>query len=521
MSKNTKADMFVDIVALHSEVTGSLNYCTVHLPNQEIIKFIVDCGLFQEEKYQSENYYFPFEPSEIDFALVTHNHIDHIGRIPKLYKDGFTGPTYASSTTAELMLYALNNTAEIFEASSTSIQSKIKRTLHDSSIPVYLTNVMSAPLFNKDDVAFAMSNVNSVDYNKRVKITPNVSVMYAANGHLLGAASILVTVSYPGQRSINLFFSGDYAKSNVFFNVKAMPKNIYTFPVTIIEESTYGATSKDSIHYVFDNNLVESMKLGHTFVIPVFALGRTQEMLLKLKRFQEFGGLDSRIPIFLDGNLAQIYTSFYTNNKKLLRPDAREFIPENLTMVRELPEREALIRRSGAKIILTTSGMGSYGPAQFYLPYYIARSDATIHFCGYTTPNTFGRVLQDTPDGEILDIKGVMVEKNARVLSTNEFSSHAKKEDLLDLIASFSNVKSVLVNHGEEQTKLSFAQDVQTAINPPKGVKVLGPDVCVRVGAFGIIKTFSVTDLEFKKNTFTTPQDKGRQKPKLYRRKIQ
>lgn len=518
MSKNTKADMFADIVALHSEVTGSLIYCSVRLPNQEKLKFLVDCGLFQEEKYQKDNYYFPFDPHEIDFVLVTHNHIDHIGRIPKLYKDGFAGPTYASSTTSELMLYALNNTAEIFELSTNSNQSKAKHVLQDSSIPAYL---MATPLFDKDDVAYAMDNVYGVEYNHRVKITPNVSVMFASNGHLLGAASILVTISYRGQRSINLFFSGDYAKSNMFFDVKAMPKNIYSVPVTIIEESTYGTTSYDSIHYVFDNNLIESMKLGHTFVAPVFALGRTQEILLKLKRLQESGGLDPRVPIYLDGNLAQSYTSFYSHHKKLLRLDAREFLPENLSMIHEFAQRESILKVRGPKIILTTSGMGSYGPAQFYLPYYIARKDATIHFCGYTTPNTFGRTLQDAPNGEILDIKGVMVEKKARVLSTNEFSGHGKKEDLLDSIRRFSDVKSVLVNHGEKQTKQSFAQDVETTINPSKGVEVLNPDVCVRVGAYGIIKTLPATDLEFISHDTTSPQEKGRKKQKTFRRKMQ
>lgn len=89
MGKNAKANMYVDIVAMHEEVTGSCNLCTVRFPNKEQVKFIVDCGLFQEEKYQKENYSFPFDPKEIEFVLVTHNHIDHIGRIPKLYRDEF------------------------------------------------------------------------------------------------------------------------------------------------------------------------------------------------------------------------------------------------------------------------------------------------------------------------------------------------------------------------------------------------------------------------------------------------
>lgn len=89
MGKNAKANMYVDIIAMHEEVTGSCNLCTIRFSNREKVKFLVDCGLFQEEKYQKENFSFPFNAKDIDFALVTHNHIDHIGRIPKLYKDGF------------------------------------------------------------------------------------------------------------------------------------------------------------------------------------------------------------------------------------------------------------------------------------------------------------------------------------------------------------------------------------------------------------------------------------------------
>ena len=243
--------------------------------------------------------------------------------------------------------------------------------------------------------------------------------------------------------------------------------------------------------------------------------------MLKIRRLQEAGKLDPTIPIFLDGNLAQSYTSYYNHHKKLLIPEARDFVPENLSMIHEFAEREALLKKGGAKVILTTSGMGSYGPAQFYLPYFITRADATIHFCGFTTPNTFGRVLQDTPQGELIDVKGVMVEKKARVLATNEFSGHGKKEDLLESIERFPNAKSVLVNHGEKATKQSFAQSVTDTIHPSKGVEVLGPDVCVRVGAYGIIKTLPVTDLEFKSFDAPEEQTKGRQKQKLFRRKMQ
>jgi len=176
MSKNNKADMYLDMIALHKEVTGSCILCKVRLPNRETLKFIVDCGLFQEEKYNFSNYSFPFEPSEIDFALVTHTHIDHIGRIPKLYKDGFKGKTYTNLLAAELMPIALNNTAEIL--SSNIQKNSKKKVIVDSSIPVFDT---SKPLFYNEDVANAMENVVGIDFNKTFRINDHVNVTFFMN----------------------------------------------------------------------------------------------------------------------------------------------------------------------------------------------------------------------------------------------------------------------------------------------------------------------------------------------------
>lgn len=494
MGKNNKANMYVDIVSLHNEVTGSCNICTVRFPDAQKVKFIVDCGLFQEEKYQKQNYYFPFNPNEISFLLVTHNHIDHIGRIPKLYKDGFKGKTYASKITSELMPLALNNTAEILSSNSQKNNNKQKKNLEDSSIPTHLAN---APLFEVDDVANAMENVIGVEYNKAVSVAPHIAVKFIQNGHLLGAASILVTITYKGQDPIYLFFSGDYANENVFFDIKAMPKMLKEVPLNVITESTYGTRSRNDIVHVFEDNILESLKNKETLIIPVFSLGRSQEMLLKLKKMQKEGKLSKSIPIYLDGKLSHSYTSFYQNHLDYLKQDedVQSFLPENLTLVTEYETRQALLPDRNSKIILTTSGMGSYGPAQFYLPYYISRPKCTIHFCGYTTPNTFGSKIKEVGDGEVFELNGIMTTKKAKVLSTNEFSGHGKQEDLLELLEGF-NLKSVLINHGEENTKVQFAKTVIDKIKP-KGVAILSNKNYIRVGAHGILKSYPVNDLNF------------------------
>ena len=497
MGKNVKANMYVDIVSLHNEVTGSCNICTVRFPNTKKVKFIVDCGLFQEEKYQKQNYYFPFEAEDINFALVTHNHIDHIGRIPKLYKEGFKGKTYASTITSQLMPYALNNTAEILSSSLQKNPNKVKKLLENSSIPTFLANTLTTPLFTVDDVSYAMENVVGVDYLKTISVDEHIAVTFIPNGHLLGASMILVAITYRKEKPIYILFTGDYAKENVFFDVKSIPEKFKDFPLNVVIESTYGTSLKKDIEYVFKENFLNAIKKGETVIVPVFSLGRSQEMLLELKKLQEENLLSTSIPIYLDGKLAHSYTDFYLSHLEYLKSDTltQNFMPHNVTRVTDYELRQALLSDRNCKIILTTSGMGSYGPAQLYLPYYISRPKCTIHFCGYTTPNTFGSRIKEIDKGEIFELNGIMTTKKANVLSTNEFSGHAKQEDLLDLLSNF-NLKSVLINHGEENTKIQFAKTVIDKINP-KGVAILSSSNYIRVGSHGIIKSYPVNDLNF------------------------
>ena len=393
------------------------------------------------------------------------------------------------------MPYALNNTAEILNSSIQKNMSRNKKIIEDSSIPVFDNNV---PLYNADDVANAMEHVLGIDYGTKLKVTENIEIQFIPNGHLLGASSILVTIRYSKEKPIHLYFTGDYSKSNMFFDVKDIPKNILNLPINIITESTYGTSSKNDIKEVFDSNIIDAVERKETIIIPVFSLGRSQEILLKLKSLQKNNLLSKDIPIYLDGKLAQSYTQFYLDNKEYLKNsnEIQNFLPDNLTMITEFEERQRLLTDRNTKIILTTSGMGSYGPAQFYLPYYISRPKCTIHFCGYTTPNTFGNKIKEINKGELLEINGVMTKKQATVLSTNEFSGHAKKEDLLALISSFTDVKSILINHGDADVKVKFAKYLMDNVKT-KSTCILSPKNCIRVGAYGLIKSFSSNDYNF------------------------
>jgi len=474
--------MFLDVVALHEEVTGSCIKCTVRYPDKSKTQFIVDCGLFQEEKYQKLNYSFPFDPKDIKYVFVTHTHIDHIGRIPKLCKDGFNGKIYASTLASQLMPIALNNTAEIL--SSNLEKNSRKKDIIESSFPIYEA---TKPLYDINDVDETMEKVVGIEYNTRVKIDEHITVILFKNAHSLGACSFLFKISYKGEEPIYAFFSGDYNVKNTFFDVKKIPENLKKLPINFITESTYGNTQKNTIHPIFDDIVLKSISNNETLIILVFAFGRMQEIKYRLKLLQDKGKLSKHIPIFSDGNLANEYDDFYNRNLNSLK--IKNFIPENTKIVQGYEHRNSIISDRNSKIILTTSGMGNYGPAQVYIPNYISSPKCSIILGGYCAENTLGRTLLDVGSNEIFNLNGVMKYKRAKVYTTTEFSSHAKQDELLDFIKSFSNLKTVLINHGEKEIKEIFAKKITEEISP-KNVAILDPKYTIRIGSYGLIKSF-------------------------------
>ena len=461
---------YVDIMAFNPEVTGSNNLVIVKIPNGETIKFTVDCGIFQEKDYEYMNEMLPCDPSEVDFCLVTHNHIDHIGRLPYMVKHGFNGTIYTTAATKCLMLPALNNSVKV-------LKDTYKR---QNKITIY----------DEEDVAKTMEKVEGCNYYETIKITENLKVTFLMNGHLIGAALILVQISYLGSEDINLLFTGDYNNKNMFFDVLPIPDWILDLPITIIQESTYGYMDSDDMEAVFAKNIMNCINNQGTVVAPVFSLGRAQEILYELKQLQEDGTLNPDIPIFFDGTLAIQYTQMYLNNRTLnINPEMKAFLPRNMQYV-SANSRNEVLRGKGTKIIVTTSGMGSYGPAQTYIPEYLSREKALIHFTGYTAEGTLGHRLKSTKIGEVTEIGGLIVKKLASVEYTKEYSAHAKRDEILNFLASFKQLKLVLFNHGTKEVKKQLGEIALEKIKP-KSVGILGEGYFFRIDAYGLVKTLS------------------------------
>lgn len=467
MGKGVRSNFYVDIMSQNQEVTGSCHLVVTKLPNGETLRIMVDCGLFQEKEHYDDNQKLICKPENLDFVLVTHNHIDHTGRLPLLVRRGYTGKFYTTNITQNLMPLALYDTCRILADLS-------KR----KNIP---------ELYTSRDVAQTIEKTKGCEFNRQIRLSNNATVTFFNNGHLIGAALILLQLSYPGYEDINLLFTGDYNNKNMFFDIEELPLEVRKLPLTIIQESTYGSVDSTEMKAVFEENVAKAITEKKTVIAPVFSLGRAQEILYVLKRMQQDGRLSTSVPIYFDGKLAFKYTSFYLSYATELKLKMKDFLPDNLQTVDDAM-RMGIIRDRETKIIVTTSGMGSYGPAQTYIPAYLPQKNVLIHFTGYTAEGTLGRLLQNTEKGNTVEALGLILVKRADVQYTNEYSAHAKADEMIAFLKQFENIRMVLVNHGQEDVKDQFAKRILSEVDT-RNVGILGSGYLFRVNNYGLIKT--------------------------------
>lgn len=452
----TKCRTFVDVFSQHSEVTGSSIVLIIKLSDGEIVKGMIDCGSFQELQYQEENSKLIIEPKCLDFVCITHAHMDHASRVPLLVNKGYEKKIFCTKGTAEFLPYALHDNLKI-------MRDKCRR---KNERVLYFT----------EDVNKTLQLIEKKEYQETFSVHEKIKITFLKNGHLLGASLILLQIE--DEEKINLLFTGDYNDKNVFFEVESIPQWIKKLPMTIITESTYG--NKTTIECLeenggnsFNQNIIEASKQNKSILIPAFALERSQEVLYRIRCLQEQSYLDD-YSIYLDGSLAIVYTEILKLGR-IENLKVQDFLPKNFAYVVNSVMRGGIVNSKGNKIIVTTSGMGQYGPAQIYIPEFITKQNALIQFTGYCAEGTYGRKLRE----ESL--------YHDTVKFTAEFSAHAKKEVLLNLINEFEDKKSVLINHGASDVKEKFKMYLEENTDT-KNIKILQKKVGYRIGAYGIIK---------------------------------
>lgn len=461
MKKRTFNTITYELSCLHEGVTGSAIILNIHFPNGITKQILIDLGEFQEMEYKDYNKSLPFKAQNISYVFLTHTHIDHCGRVPFLVKNGYSNNIYCTNEARELLAPALFDCAKIL-ANEAKLQTKKEKKL-------------ILPLYSSDDVKQTLKLTNGMNYNEVYKLDENIQVTFLGNGHMRGAAMILVQLIYPKCETVNLLFTGDYNTYNLFQQVPKIPRWVKDLKLIVIEEATYGDSSSNDVVYNYCDTLLKLVKEKRTVISPVIACERTEQVLLKLKQMQDLNMLSEDIPIFLAGTLACEYFKIYANSSKV------DFIPKNLTIVAQkelklnssfiadkeikyMPEiPDSTLESIGAKIILTTSGMADKGKAPYYLSKLVSKSTTTILFTCFLPPGTLGYTLKSLKKGDefCFNVFGEKITTivNANVICCNQFSSHAKSEKLLELLSNF-NLAGVFINHGNTTIKEIYKNKV-------------------------------------------------------------
>lgn len=462
----------VDISAKHDKVSGSCIEVTVHRPKCQV-KFLVDCGLYQGEKdCEISNYAnFDFQSTDIEFVLLTHVHADHSGRLPLLYRRGFTKRIFCTTDTDLLLGPALLDDEKVI------------------GINAEKHNIR--PLYTSEHVELTLNNVRTCDFGETIQPVEEINVTFFKNAHLVGAAMILVQIGDCDSERFNILFVGDYKKSNIYFAVSSLPEYVRNLPLYIVCESTYGGIeSCEMDEPKFDCNISNLIKADKkAIIIPALSLGRYQEISYRIKQGKEMQLFDPNIPVYFDGNLAHQYCDLY-KYKLDIYSHMKSFMPLNSKLVGK-ENREEVLNSDEQRIIVTTSGMGNFGPAAEYISKFIEREDAAIHFTSFLSPDSLGRKLVDTSNDSFVIVGGVVKRKVAEVFTTSEFSSHAKQDELLEFLSQFSNIRAVLVNHGETESKKAFAEACKEKLGNCREVAILGDGYTIRMNPYSIVKSIA------------------------------
>ena len=442
-------------------------------------KFLVDCGMWQGKKEMEEENFneFDFDPKQIDFMLLTHAHIDHSGRIPKLYNEGFRNKIYAHKATCDLCSLMLPDSGHIQEMESEWKNRKRKRRGEPER----------PPLYTAEEAARCLEIFEAVNYDEIIEIDENIHVRFNDAGHMLGSSIIELWVKEDG-KEVKTVFTGDLGNNDI--PLLDSPTMIEDADYLVME-STYGSrlhVRNDEKAELFLDIVSETMDNGGTVVIPSFAVGRTQEILYELNKIKENTDDEDferkyktlmKAPVYVDSPLAISATEVFRENMDLFEEDVQkeimsgdnplEFPGLKFTMTTD--ESKALNEDPTPSIIISASGMCEVGRIKHHLKHNLWNPNSTILFVGYQAPGTLGYSIVN--GAKTVKIFGEEIAVNARIEYIEGYSGHADQEWLMNFIYSFiTKPKHIFLVHGEEES-----QDVlEKKIIDETGISVTTPE---------------------------------------------
>lgn len=403
---------------------------------------LVDCGLVQGSEFASEinAQDFVYDPAAIDVLMVTHAHADHIGRIPKLLRDGFTGTIYSTGPTKELAAIMFADALKIMEYEARRAERE--------------------PLYGAADIQAALAVWQTVDYREPVAITSDITVTFKDAGHILGSA--IIELSRAGKKIV---FTGDLG--NVPQPLLAAPDipDGYDY---LVMESVYGDRSHEEVAERSDllkQYIERTIAQRGTLIIPAFSLERTQGMLFEINNLVESGAIPP-IKTFLDSPLAIAVTEVYRRSISYLKPEVQEqinggddiFAFAGLKFTESVKESHEISRVPGPKIIIAGSGMSHGGRIRAHERTFLGDPTTTVLLVGYQTTGSVGRLLQDGAKKVWIDKEYVRV--RAAIETIRGFSGHADRDQLVDFVyrSNGHKAKEIFVTMGEERSSLFLTQ---------------------------------------------------------------
>ena len=444
-------------------------------------KFLVDCGLFQgqaADEWENEED-FQFDVNEIDFMILTHAHIDHSGRIPKLYKDGYRGKVYATKATCDLCAIMLPDSGHIQEMETEWKNRKRLRKGESLKEPIYdvQTALMSLELFEPSR------------YDQLIEIDDNIHIRFNDAGHMLGSAIVEVWIKENGENK-KIVFTGDLGNNDI--PLLSEPTMIEDADYLVME-STYGDSHhmrNDQKAEIFVDIVSETIRNGGTVVIPSFAVGRTQEILFELNKIKEQTTdpnflrkyeILMHTPVYVDSPLAISATEVFQENMELFDENTQELIKSGdnplefpgLRFTRTAQESKELNEDDTPSIIISASGMCEVGRIKHHLKHNIWNPKNTILFVGYQAPGTLGRKIVD--GAKTVKIFGEEISVNARVEYIEGYSGHADQEGLLNFVYSFTKKpEHIFLVHGEPEGQKVLKQKITETTQIPVTIPDFG-----------------------------------------------
>ena len=437
-------------------------------------KILIDCGMYQGKALeQRENFEeFTYNVQDIDFLLLTHAHIDHSGRIPKLYNEGYRNPIIATKATCDLCSIMLPDSGHIQEMEN---EWRNRKRIRKGQEPL-------PPLYTAEEAIKCLELFKPVKYDEIIELTPDINVRFNDAGHMLGSAIIEVWVREE-EETKKIVFTGDLGNNDI--PLLGSPTMMETADFLVME-STYGGRihlRNDDKAELFLDIVAETIDNGGNVVIPSFAVGKTQEILYEINKLKDLRTDEDFIkkyetlmkaPVYVDSPLAISATEIFKKNEDLFDEETKNAIERGdnplefpgLKFTQTAEESKALNESTTPSIIISASGMCEVGRIKHHLKHNLWDPKNTILFVGYQAPGTLGAKIID---GEKkVKIFGEEVAVNARIEYIEGYSGHADQEWLLNFVYSFVHKpKHIFLVHGEPEGQEILKDKIQETTNIP------------------------------------------------------